>query len=126
MQELTVNVEEGQESQQFVAFASWSSCGLQFTSLRGFDHHRVGDNVAVGQHDTLGMTCGSTGVDQECKVLRWIASLCSPPLGRSGCIDDTGEVLDLVRRILRVAHHDHPVKRNANLLCRFLRILDER
>lgn len=87
-----VDVEKWEESEESVALAVRTSLWAQIACLTSAEHENIGDNVAVGEHDTLWMAGSSTGVDEERNILVW-PGLGSQVPGRSGNVLDAGEVL---------------------------------
>ena len=122
----TVNMEERQERDQLITLAGGPSCGLQVARLSSLEHHRVRDDVAMCEHDALGVAGGPRRVNQEGQIFSRVLCLCAPPLRRACGIDDAGEMLDCVRRVFLITHDNNSVKRDTNLLRSSLRILDVR
>lgn len=119
-------MEERQKSQKLIALIRRSTGRFKITRLASFDHHRVGNDVTMGQHHALGVASRSRRVNQECEVFRGILRFCSSVFCRPCRVDDTCEMLRLMRWVSLVAHKNDLVQRDASLLRSLLRVLDER
>lgn len=113
--ERTVNMEEWQECQKFVSFSSWSAFPAEVARLTCLAHQDIGHNVAMCEHNALGMSSSARRVHQECKIIGRVHLHPAIPR-RARCVADACEVLCHVRRIAAVSNDNHTVLRNPNLL----------
>lgn len=121
----TIDVEERQKSQQLIPLSRRPSFRTKLPCLPRSNHHRVGYDIPMRQHDPLRMTCGARAVDQEREIFCWI-KLCPSESCRARGIADACEMFCHMVWISLVPHHDHPVCKYPNLLRGLSCSLDER